>query len=57
MCEFGVQFLNTGKSGFFEIMTIRFQLRRHCVTEKLQKDDKRPGCRGADYIKKSIKVL
>jgi hypothetical protein len=42
MCVFGVQVLNTGESGIFEIMTITFQLRCHCVTKRLQKNDSPP---------------
>jgi hypothetical protein len=41
MCVFGVQTLNTGESGIIELMTLVFQGCCHCVTIRLQKDDKR----------------
>lgn len=40
MCVFGVHFLNTGESGIIKIMTLVFQGCCHCVTIRLQKDDK-----------------
>jgi hypothetical protein len=47
MCVFGVQTLNTGESGVIYKMTFVFQGCCHCVTIRLQKDDKTHSeCRG-----------
>jgi hypothetical protein len=40
MCVFGVQTLNTGESGVIKRMTFICQGHCHCVTIRLQKDDK-----------------